>query len=383
MSNASSHTATSSSGQTYPPSNSSTIDDADAPAPIDIWPRSESDDSNDDADIGAATTDRGSSKGGSKGSGFFRSLVQKISKTYYKRYGFLPNTQQEQDRNALQHEIFKLLFDGRLHLAPVVRPKTVLDIGTGPGIWALEYAQQNPRSAVLGIDIEPVQPPYLVSNCHFQVRDVNEEWDLNTTFDFVHVRMLGDVTDKERLIQTIYDNLNPGGWAEFTEWIVVLESPNNSLNNTSFYKWNELIRQGLKDLGSSLYYPTQYKPLLLKAGFENVTETKNGAPTNACYPGKKLRKIGNMMTQNWIAILEPLTTPVLMNGLGWSVEDVEKLVASVKREIPDTRYHSYMTLLTVYCQKPRRAGTGSSSTSSLRTAIIPETSPRDSTEQVL
>lgn len=105
-------------------------------------------------------------------------------------------------------------------------------------------AQQNPRSAVLGIDIEPVQPPYLVSNCHFQVRDVNEEWDLNTTFDFIHVRMLGDVTDKERLIQTIYDNLNPGGWAEFTEWIVVLESPNNSLLNTSFYKWNELIRQG-------------------------------------------------------------------------------------------------------------------------------------------
>lgn len=51
-----------------------------------------------------------------------------------------------------------------------------------------------------------------------------------------------------------------------------------------------------------------------------------------------------MMTQNWIAILEPLTTPVLINGLGWSVEDVEKLVANVKREIPDTRYHSYMTL---------------------------------------
>lgn len=222
-------------------------------------------------------------------------------------------------------------------------------------------AQRNPGSAVLGIDIEPVEPLYLVSNCHFQTRDATGEWNLNTTFDFVHARMLGDIPEKERLIQAVYDNLNPGGWAEFTEWIVVLQSPNNSLENTSFQKWNQILRQGklsywaparfastncsgLKDLGSSLYYPTQYKPLLRKIGFENITETKNGAPTNACYPGKKLRRIGNMMSQNWMAIIEPLTTPVLLNGLGWQPEDIKALLNSVKKEIPDTRYHSYMTL---------------------------------------
>lgn len=173
--------------------------------------------------------------------------------------------------------------------------------------------------------------------------------------------MIGDVPDKQRLVQAIYDNLNPGGWAEFSEWIVVLHSPNNSLDNTSFQKWNQLIRQGkyrsktplpftntdivgLKELGSSLYYPTQYKHLLRKVGFENITETKNGVPTNACYPGKKLRKIGNMMAQNWIAILEPLTSPVMTDGLGWPPEDIKTLLTSVKKEIPDTRYHSYMTL---------------------------------------
>lgn len=36
-------------------------------------------------------------------------------------------------------------------------------------------AKKNPQSAVLGIDIEPVEPPYLVSNCHFQVRDAKHE----------------------------------------------------------------------------------------------------------------------------------------------------------------------------------------------------------------
>ena len=213
----------------------------------------------------------------------------------------------------------------------------------------------------MGIDLEPVKPPYLVSNCHFQIRDATEDWDLNTTFDFVHARMLGDLPQKERLVQAVYDNLNPGGWAEFTEWIVLLQSPNHSFENTSFHKWNKLMSRGkflpqtiisfansdstgLKDLGSSLYYPTQYKPLLEKHGFENITVTKYGAPTNACYPGKKLQKIGTMMTKNWTSIIEPLTLSVFIDGLGWSAEDVKKFLLNVKREIPDTRYHSFMTL---------------------------------------
>ncbi|KAL2276655.1 hypothetical protein FJTKL_00477 [Diaporthe vaccinii] len=389
-------TATSSSTRTYP--HSSIVDDGDLPLPNDIWSRSDSDDSNDDAEAVPAASERSNPKGsGSRTTGFFRSLIHRISKSY-KRYGFIPNNQQEQDRNVLQHEIIKELFDGRFHLAPARRPKTVLDIGTGPGLWALEFAQQNPRSSVLGIDLEPVKPPYLVSNCHFQIRDATEDWDLNTTFDLVHARMLGDLPEKERLVQAVWDNLNPGGWAEFTEWIVLLQSPNHSFENTSFHKWNKLMSRGkfmpqttvsfansdftgLKDLGSSLYYPTQYKPLLEKVGFENITVTKYGAPTNACYPGKKLQKIGTMMTKNWNAIIEPLTLSVFIDGLGWSADDVKKFLLSVKREIPDTRYHSFMTLMTVYCRKPR-VGSASTSVSSLQSTPVPEHATRQSNDQL-
>ncbi|KAG8167654.1 hypothetical protein KVR01_003343 [Diaporthe batatas] len=279
-------TATSSSNRTYP--HSGTVDDGE-PAlsnDNDIWSRSDSDDSNDDAESAPAASERSSAKGsGSRATGFFRSLVHRISKSVYKRYGFIPNNQQEQDRNA----------------------------------------QQNPRSSVLGIDLEPVKPPYLVSNCHFQIRDATEDWDLNTTFDFVHAR--------------------------------------------------------LKDLGSSLYYPTQYKPLLEKHGFENITVTKYGAPTNACYPGKKLQKIGTMMTKNWTSIIEPLTLSVFIDGLGWSAEDVKKFLMNVKREIPDTRYHSFMTLMTVYCRKPR-IGSASTSVSSFQSTPVPEHATRRSNDQL-
>ena len=41
----------------------------------------------------------------------------------------------------MQHELFKLALDGRLNLAPVSNPQWALDIGTGTGIWAIEYGE--------------------------------------------------------------------------------------------------------------------------------------------------------------------------------------------------------------------------------------------------
>lgn len=250
---------------------------------------------------------------------------------------------------------------------------------------------------------------------------MTEEWSFgDDNFDFIHIRMLGDLTHKTRLVQSIYDNLNPGGWVEFTEWIVQLQSPNHSLDGSAFRRWNCLLRQGtctthwslislflsislsliplvllcqasrakqgragemggererrdkprtlpqpsriifggppclhgichrigvgLRNLGSSLYYPNEYKPLLRKAGFENIHETRNGALTNPCYPGRRLQKVGAMMTTNWRTILEPLTMPVFTNALGWTEDEVRALCKEVNREIGDTRYHSFMTL---------------------------------------
>jgi ubiquinone/menaquinone biosynthesis C-methylase UbiE len=41
----------------------------------------------------------------------------------------------------LAHHIYFLLLEGKLHLSPVVNPQRVLDLGTGTGGWAVDFAE--------------------------------------------------------------------------------------------------------------------------------------------------------------------------------------------------------------------------------------------------
>lgn len=46
------------------------------------------------------------------------------------------------ERKDLQHQLFEIMLDGRLHLAPIPpTPQCVLDIATGSGIWAIEFGK--------------------------------------------------------------------------------------------------------------------------------------------------------------------------------------------------------------------------------------------------
>lgn len=49
-----------------------------------------------------------------------------------------PNDEAEQDRLDMFHEICKLLAGDTLALAPFKRDGSILDLGTGTGIWAIE-----------------------------------------------------------------------------------------------------------------------------------------------------------------------------------------------------------------------------------------------------
>ncbi|KAH8195851.1 hypothetical protein TruAng_009981 [Truncatella angustata] len=215
--------------------------------------------------------------------------------------------QQELERHDWQHEIMCAVHGGRLHLAPILRPRKVLDIGTGTGKWAVEFAKVNPNTSVLGIDLNPVTTTELPLNCHLLVADALQEWKFGNMFDFIHVRNLGDFSPERRyLIEPIFQHLAPGGWVQFQEWVYSFKSGNHSLN----------------------------------------------VPINPWPPKGKSKRLGAMMMQNMLQVVEPLSFATLVGGLGWSPEALDSYVSRVRDDLQNTDIHGYLILLTVYGQKP-------------------------------
>lgn len=108
-----------------------------------------------------------------------------------------------------------LLLDHRLQCAPIQSPKNVLDIATGTGIWAIQFAKQHPESNVIGTDLSLIQPPAdtLPLNVSFVKEDSEkDEWIFPEPFDYIFLRLVYTCFDDYRaLIQKCYDHMVPGG----------------------------------------------------------------------------------------------------------------------------------------------------------------------------
>ncbi|GKT75608.1 LOW QUALITY PROTEIN: methyltransferase domain-containing protein [Colletotrichum tofieldiae] len=98
------------------------------------------------------------------------------------------------DMVDLQHHICLLTLGGSLGLAPPCQPGVevgrVLDIGTGTGIWAMQFGDDHPEADVLGVDLSAIQPEFTGPNVQFEIDDLEEEWTYSQPFDYIHSRFM-------------------------------------------------------------------------------------------------------------------------------------------------------------------------------------------------
>ncbi|KAK8109340.1 TAM domain methyltransferase [Apiospora sp. TS-2023a] len=322
-----------------------------------FWPSVDTDDSDTPPEDRPGTPrKRKKPKATFKAGSFLKAMASRLGRTFDDRYQILPNDQAEQERNKLQHNMFREVFQGKIHLAPIRDPKAVLDLGAAPGTWALEFGKLPKFPRVLGVDLEPIPPQPEALNCRFQIMNIiTDVWEFPTPFDFIHLRMLGELLPSGT-IGSIYDTLSPGGWLEISEWVQVLQCPNHSLEGTSFAKWDRAYQQGsltaLSKLGNAATFPYRYKSILHKAGFRRIHVRKYAVPTNAWANSKSLQRIGHMQATNFLSVVDILSRDMFVHVLGWTSQEADALIAQVRHEVQENNLHAFYTLLTVYAQKP-------------------------------
>lgn len=280
------------------------------------------------------------------------------SDRFHKASYFMPNDEKEQDRLDLFHHLFLSLLGGRLCTAPLDNPHRVLDVGTGTGIWAIDFADEHPQAEVIGTDVSPIQPNWVPPNVQFEVEDMEEEWTYpDNYFDFIHMRsMSGSFIDWDRVIEQAYRKTAPGGYLEYQDYgcemylldgtLLQGESEEHPISTYIHH-----VATAAEKHGRPLTVAPTIKARMERAGFVDCVARRAIWPVGPWPKDKQLKEIGKWGLLGALDSLLPFAIHLLTRE-GWLVKDIEELCDKVAKSYAKNYYYTYGWF--IYGRKPPR-----------------------------
>lgn len=170
-----------------------------------------------------------------------------------------------------------MVLGGELYTAPLPpNPEHILDVGTGTGIWAIEIADKFPTANVIGTDLSPIQPAWVLPNVRFYIDDAESPWVFRSweKFDLIHGRALcGGIADWPKFYQQAYSNLKPGGWMEMQDHACWIESDDGGMDHAPACSyWIREVDRASTMFGKRLNIAHQHRQWMIDAGFLDVRE---------------------------------------------------------------------------------------------------------------
>ncbi|KAH6855828.1 S-adenosyl-L-methionine-dependent methyltransferase [Chaetomium sp. MPI-CAGE-AT-0009] len=258
-----------------------------------------------------------------------------------------PNDEQEMDRLVLLHNVMTRLIGG-LYTAPIDKDKTrrILDIGTGNGAWAISIADEFPNATIIGNDLSATQASFVPPNVKFEVDDVEDPWVHPAKFDWIFSRyMAASIHDWPKLMSQIFDNLNPGGYAEFQDFNLLYYSEDGSLTpQHALREWISTLTGAADQLGRDSNPGSKLEGWARAAGFAGVTHRRYRVPIGPWARDATLKEVGTWNLMQVLNGLEGLSMRLYTGVLGWSEEEVRALLERVRGDLADPRVHAMFDL---------------------------------------
>ena len=242
------------------------------------------------------------------------------------------------------------MLHNNLYLAPLSNPQRVIDLGTGTGIWAIDFADVHPESQVIGNDLSPIQPSYVPPNLQYLVDDIEDEWGYEEDpFDFVHARYLADsIRDWPRLMRQAYACTKPGGWVKFQDWDCMIESHDGTIQeDSSLWIWHKTVLGRIEATNTGRPGPL-LEGWIRDAGFVNVVVRKFAIPHNIWPKDERLQRVGALNLFQWEQGIEGISIGCLSRAISdepvWSMEEIRVLMAQAKADARNRRFHGQYSL---------------------------------------
>ncbi|KAL1993936.1 hypothetical protein VTN49DRAFT_2605 [Thermomyces lanuginosus] len=269
----------------------------------------------------------------------------------------LPNDESENDRLDMVHEMFLLLLHGKLYLAPIKNPQRVMDLATGTGLWAIDFADQHPPAEVIGCDLSPIQPTLVPPNLKFLVDDLTSDWEYESNpFDFIHARYLCfSFKDIGKLVKQCYRSVKPGGWVEFQDWDAYPISQDGSLSGTDLEKYYNEVYGAFEKTGVEVRPGIKLEQWFKDAGFVNIQVEKFVIPYGVWPKDARLKKVGAWaQIQAEASGYESVAMAVLTRFENWKKEEVQILANKASADARRRDIHMMFNFYVVYGQRPEK-----------------------------
>ncbi|KAF4332694.1 s-adenosylmethionine-dependent methyltransferase [Fusarium beomiforme] len=256
------------------------------------------------------------------------------------------------------HHVLNLALDNKLFLAPLKNAQAVLDVGTGTGIWAIDFADEFPEAEVTGIDLSPTQPSWVPPNCKFELDDASQEWTFpDNTFDYIHIRyMIGCFKDWPNLYRECFRCLKPGGWLEHMDCSTLVKSDDGSVPADSVWaEWREIFACVGEKTGQTFEVidDDNWIKWMNEAGFSDVQKKMIKTPIGGWPAAKKWKEVGQLNRVSIETGLEGFGLYMLTNVMGWEYNQVQVWLTKFREALKNKSYHGYATWGIIWAQKPK------------------------------